>query len=125
MTLQTFSAGEVIIAEGTSGSHCFLIEEGQVLICKTLLGKQRIPIATLVSGELFGEMSLFDESGIRSASAIAETEVTVQLIPRETLSQALSETPTIIQALLKTLSSRLAQTSQQNTDLKAILKTGQ
>jgi len=118
MSIQTYQPGDMILAEGTYGAQTYLIKSGEVMICKDLDGNQRIPIATLGEGEMFGEMCLFEESGARTASVVAQTEVHVELIPREHIEAAMAETPTIIQSLLKTLSSRLAQTSQQNIRLK-------
>lgn len=118
MKTQTFKAGETIIAEGTTGSQTFLIKEGQVLICKETGRKGRIPIATLKSGEVFGEMYLLDETGFRSASVVAQCDVTVEIIPQEEMKQYLEQTPPIMLSIMKTLSARLAQTSQENSILK-------
>lgn len=123
MSIQTFQPGELILAEGTYGTQTFLIQEGRVLICKDIEGTPRIPIATLGEGELFGEMCLFEDTGYRTASVVAETVVHVELIPREQIEQAMAATPPIVLALLKTLSIRLALTSQQNTELKAYYKS--
>ncbi len=79
MKTQSYAAGETIIAEGTHGTSTFLITEVQVLICKETGSKGRIPIATLSRGEVFGEMYLFDDTGFRSASVIAQTAVTVEV----------------------------------------------
>ena len=119
MSIHTYQPGDLILAEGTYGSQTFLIQTGEVMICKDIDGNQRIPIATLGEGEMFGEMCLFEETGARTASVVAQTEVHVQLIPRESIEQAMAETPSIVLALLKTLSTRLAQTSQQNIKLKS------
>ena len=118
MSIHTYQPGDLILAEGTSGTQTFLIKVGEVLICKDIDGNQRIPIATLGEGELFGEMSLFEETGVRTASVVAQTEVHVELIPRESIEKAMAETPPLMLALLKTLTARLAQTSQQNIKLK-------
>jgi CRP-like cAMP-binding protein len=112
-----FKAGDIIIAEGTHGDETFLIQEGQVQICKET-GKSRILIATLSKGEVFGEMYLFDDTGFRSASVVACTDVVVQVIPRHMMQQHLADTPPIVLSIMRTLSARLAQTSQENSILK-------
>lgn len=118
MNIQHYQAGETIIAEGTHGSQTFLITGGQVLICKETGVKGRIPLATLSEGEVFGEMYLFDETGFRSATVIAQSAVTLEVISKEEMQQYLKETPPIVLSLMKTLSNRLAQTSQENSLLK-------
>lgn len=118
MTIKQFAAGEVIIAEGTYGAQTFLIQQGQVLICKETGGINRIPITVLKSGEVFGEMYLFDDTGFRTASVVAQTAVTLEVIPREKMEAYLAQTPPIVQSMIKTLSVRLAETSQENSILK-------
>jgi CRP-like cAMP-binding protein len=118
MNTKTYQAGDLILAEGTDGGQAFLIRSGKVQICKSIGSHEPIPIANLGEGEILGEMFMFEEAGLRTASVIAATEVKVELIPTATIEKAMAETPEIIQALLKTLSSRLAQTSQQNTELQ-------
>jgi CRP/FNR family cyclic AMP-dependent transcriptional regulator len=119
MSIQTFQPGELILAEGTYGKQTFLIQSGEVMICKEVPGHPRVTLATLGEGEMFGEMCLFEESGTRTASVVARTAVQLELIPRERIEAAMAETPALIQALLKSLSNRLAQTSQLNTQLQA------
>ncbi len=118
MAIKQFAAGEIIIAEGTYGAQTFLIQEGQVLICKETGGSNRIPITVLKTGEVFGEMYLFDDTGFRTASVVAQTEVTLEVIAREDMEVFLKQTPPIVQSMIKTLSIRLAQTSQENSILK-------
>lgn len=118
MTITEYKAGEIIIAEGTYGTQTFLIRDGRVMICKETGGSKRIPIAVLTDGEVFGEMYLFDDTGFRTASVVAHTDVTVEIIPKEEMDEYLKTTPPIVVSMIKTLSARLAQTSQENSILK-------
>ncbi len=118
MKVKQFAAGDTIIAEGTHGTSTYLITEGQVLICKETGKKGRIPIATLAEGEVFGEMYLLDEAGFRSATVVAKSDVTVEIIPKEEMEKLLEDTPPVVLSILKTLSKRLAATSQENSILK-------
>ncbi|MCE3235541.1 MAG: cAMP-binding protein [Vampirovibrio sp.] len=118
MTIKHYQPGEVIIAEGTYGTQTFLIREGRVMICKETGGTSRIPIAVLTAGEVFGEMYLFDDTGFRTASVVAQSEVTLEIIPKEEMEKYLEITPPIVVSMIKTLSARLAQTSQENSILK-------
>jgi CRP/FNR family transcriptional regulator len=66
---RTFSAGDVIAAEGSSGIGFFVIESGTA---KATHGE--LVIAELGAGASFGEVALIDE-GPRSATVTAETEL--------------------------------------------------
>jgi CRP-like cAMP-binding protein len=118
MTIKHYKPGEIIIGEGTYGSQTFLIREGRVMICKETGGTSRIPITVLAAGEVFGEMYLFEDTGFRTASVVAQEDVTVEIIPKEEMERLLANTPPIVLSMVKTLSARLAQTSQENSILK-------
>jgi CRP-like cAMP-binding protein len=118
MNIQKYADNDVIIAEGTYGTQTFQIKEGRVIICKETGGVSRIPIAVLTEGEVFGEMYLFDDIGFRSASVLAQGDVTLEVIPKEEMESYLSSTPPIVRSMVKTLAARLAKTSQENSVLK-------
>lgn len=118
MNIRKYTSGEVIIAEGTYGNQTFLVKEGRVMICKETGGVSRIPIAVLKEGEVFGEMYLFDDTGFRTASVVAQGDVTLEIIPKEEMEKYLASTPPIVLSMIKTLTARLAQTSQENSILK-------
>jgi CRP/FNR family transcriptional regulator, anaerobic regulatory protein len=118
MTVKQYKPDEIIIAEGTYGTQTYLIREGRVMICKETGAKGRIPIAILTAGEVFGEMYLFDDTGFRTASVVAQSDVTVEIIPKDEMEKLLASTPQIVVSMIKTLSARLAQTSQENSILK-------
>lgn len=64
-------AGEIIFDEGEEGQAIYIVLSGQVLICRQ--GQALSPIATVGSGQIFGELALID-GGPRSAQARASTE---------------------------------------------------
>ncbi len=119
MNIRNYAPGEIIIAEGTIGYDSYRLQKGRIVICKeTGSPSGRIPIAVLEEGEMFGEMFLLSGSGFRTASVIAETAVTVEIVSIAEMQDALNHTPELIQSLLHTLSCRLADTSQENGILK-------
>lgn len=67
----TFTPGETIVREGSSGAWLYVIIDGQVIVRKHAQGKAA-DLAQLTPGDSFGEMSLVDQE-LRSASVIAET----------------------------------------------------
>jgi CRP-like cAMP-binding protein len=118
MKSKTYRAGEKIIAEGTQGRETYLIQSGVVLVCKETGQRSPIPIARLSKGEVFGEMYLLDAIGFRTATAIAESEVVVDVLSEEEMNTYLEQTPEIMRSILTTACNRLAQTSQECALLK-------
>lgn len=110
--LKSFQPGEKIVSEGIFGDETFLIIEGQVIISKETGQKEPVILAELGKNEVFGEMYIFDNAGFRSASAIAKSEVKVEVIQRDELEEELKKTPAIIQDVLKSMNKRLEGTSQ-------------
>lgn len=68
--LRIFKKNEIIFREGEPGIGLYIIIEGKVEIFKEKEGKKTI-LATLESGDFFGEISLLLPDKPRSASAIA------------------------------------------------------
>jgi CRP/FNR family cyclic AMP-dependent transcriptional regulator len=68
----TFSAGESILREGSTGSFLYIIIEGRVTVLKSAPSRRGTELAQLEAGDSFGEMSLVDQD-VRSASVIALT----------------------------------------------------
>lgn len=116
---KTFQSGEKILAEGTFGTETFLIKSGRVLIQKETDTGAPVVLSALRDGDVFGEMYLFEDVGFRSASAVAEGLVTVQVVDKEEMMSHLNKTPEIIQTILKSLNKRLDHTSQDYSTMLA------
>ena len=108
---QHFNKGEVIIPEGAPGDRSFRIVAGDVLICKKNAQGKMIPIARLCPGEIFGEMYLFEQSGVRSATAIAASEVKVEVFFREQIQEELEHAPLEVRQMLNSFTFRLKNTT--------------
>lgn len=68
---RAFKASETIFWEGEPGVGMYIIQRGTVVIFKHAPGEGREELATLRSGEFFGELALLDETP-RSATAVAK-----------------------------------------------------
>lgn len=77
---QNFTSGEIIIEQGgyPNGTG-YIIEEGSVNV---LVNDS--PTAKLTSGDIFGEIALLNEE-VRSATVVAESDVSTILITQEML----------------------------------------
>lgn len=122
---KTFSAGELIIREGTDDDELYVIAEGQVhiqvnpgLVSKSSQSEETArTIATLRRGQSFGEIALVDQ-GLRSASAVAG-EGSVHLIEfgREDLLKVCQDYPQLGYQLMLNLATDLAM-KIRTTDLQ-------
>lgn len=76
-TIKTFTDGEVIVKEGSTGMEMYIISSGEVKVNKLMRDKE-VELAWLGRGDFFGEMSLL-ENAPRSATvtAVGTTKVIV------------------------------------------------
>jgi CRP-like cAMP-binding protein/tetratricopeptide (TPR) repeat protein len=108
-----FKRNETIFQQGDSSTELFVIESGQVEISvKNFLQDVKV-LARLKSGELFGEMVIFEPGGTRSATARAMQNSVLFVIPGGEFEQLLKSRPSMSFKLLGTLSRRLKETSTQ------------
>ena len=116
--LQQFAKGQMILEEGSIGDRSFKILSGEVIICKKSVNGNLVPIAKLGSGEIFGEMYLFDADNLRTASAIAvSSEVTVEVYHQKDMNQIFSQVRPSTIHLFEGLSKRLKRTSNSYADM--------
>jgi len=88
-----FAEGDFIFSEGEVGHVAYVVEKGQVEICKLSDG-QLIVLKVLQPGDMFGEMALIDKSP-RSASARALRDVQVREIDEAALMVHIRKAPEV------------------------------
>ena len=76
-----FSKEDVIIRQGERGDAFYIIESGTVDVFTTEQGSEE-PVASLTSGQFFGEKALMSED-VRQATCIASTDVKCLTLMRE------------------------------------------
>ena len=105
-----------VFLEGDPGDKCYIIEQGEVRISKFIPNVGEEALAILKNGNYFGEMALIDGSP-RSATAIANTDVTCLTIDKADLDKLLVANKELGNKLLmvfcKTLSKRLRDTNEK------------
>jgi len=99
------AADELVFAEGDLGEEMYLVYKGKIQIYQELAGKQ-IALELIEPGGYFGEMAIIDEKP-RSASARAETEVTLLVLHRDDFRNSVQYYPDIAFAVFKEFSRRL------------------
>ena len=113
---RVYSDGEIIFKEGDIGESMYVIQAGTIHIIKKAASGEVI-IATLKSGEVFGEMALFDRLP-RSASAKASGEARVLSIDKKKLFSSINRDPTLVFKLLDSMSQRIRKIDEELMKLK-------
>lgn len=110
LTPRAFPAGKMIFAQGDAGNAMYIVESGDVNIHLPGEASRRISLADLARGEFFGELALFDEQ-LRSASALATTDVVLLELRHAPFEHYLASRPRAAMAILRTMSQRLRETN--------------
>src|SRR4030067_1850974 len=113
---RVYSDGEIIFKEGDIGESMYVIQDGTIHIIKKAASGE-VVIATLKSGEVFGEMALFDRLP-RSASAKASGEARVLSIDKKKLFSSINSDPTLVFKLLDSMSQRIRKIDEELMKLK-------
>lgn len=107
ITLRQYEAGEIILHENDTGETAYVIERGRVEVSKELDG-QKVHLAYMGAGEIFGEMSVIDDMP-RSATVTAVEKTAAHEIQRELLFRGLQTDPEVAVNILKALFERLRE----------------
>lgn len=99
-----FERGSYLFREGDPGSHLHMVVRGQVKIGHVSQGGGEIVFAIAGPGEIFGELSLFDEEGERTADAQALEPAECLIIAKEPLLQFLAARPQLLLRIIASLS---------------------
>jgi CRP-like cAMP-binding protein len=105
-------AGRTIIQQGDLGQEFVLLVDGEAEVVK-----DGVTVATLGPGGYFGEVALL-ESVTRTASVVAKTDVSLQVIDRRGFNTLLDDLPALNRAILHGLASRLAELEEELHDLR-------
>src|SRR4051812_9188318 len=117
--VRQIKAGTRLVVENTSGSRdMYIIRSGKARVYKSYLG-QKITLAVLGPGEVFGEMSFFDAEA-RSASVEALTDLTAIVIDGETVTQEIAGLPHWVTPIFKTVFQRFRAMDQKLTALQSL-----
>jgi len=120
MQIQRVRPEQAIFKEGDMGGAWFVIFDGEADVVKRDPFAPKRTVATLGPHACFGEMAVLDDSP-RSASVVAQTEVTLFRFPSGPFQELLEESNLaaykLIHAMARTLCVRQRQINQQLTDL--------
>ncbi len=106
-----FEPGELIFEENDDGDHMFIIQDGQVMISRTI-NEQDTPVAMLEKGEFFGEMAIVNRIR-RTARARAQARTQLLAFDRVGLEQLVEKNPKIALSIIDRLCRRLGTANAQ------------
>jgi CRP/FNR family transcriptional regulator len=109
---RTFGVGEVVFREGDSGDTCYVVRTGQARAVREHSDGRSITLATFGPGEIFGELSMFDEER-RSATIEAVEDTEAMAILGSDMRRILREHTDIAVKMLAGLSRRLRETNER------------
>lgn len=112
-----YQDGEAIVRQGEVGSSMFVIQAGKVGIYSESDEGSRL-LRHLGAGECFGELALFDND-VRSATVRAAGEARVLTLDKRTLLRRFYEDPSLAYRVVKTLSTRVRQLTDELTAARA------
>ena len=106
----------MLFREGDPGEEMFFIRSGAILVSKKVSGRVEQILTRLESGAFVGEMSVFGDEAIRTATIQAEVESTLLALGRDSLNQFIDANPRdaarFFQEMARVLIRRLLQSSQ-------------
>jgi signal transduction histidine kinase len=108
----SFAPGNEIFREGDPGDGLYIVKSGLVQISSVLNHGDRVVLARLGAGEIFGEMAVLDQNP-RSATALAENATELYFIPRDELLQIIECIPRLSAFFVREISRRLREFNAQ------------
>jgi CRP/FNR family cyclic AMP-dependent transcriptional regulator len=99
-----FERGSYLFREGDPGSHLHIVVQGQVKIGRFSQGGGEVVFAIAGPGEVFGELSLFDDGGERTADAECLEPTECLVIAKGPLLQFLTARPQLLLRIIASLS---------------------
>jgi len=116
MRAKHFQRNEVIFHRDDPAGHVYLIASGTVKVSVPEEGGQEVVIALHRGGDVFGEISLFDE-GPRSATVTAMTETMTFALANHDFMDVLRGSPDAMRQLLALLATRIRRSTGHIEDL--------
>lgn len=107
--------GDVIFTEGSEADALYVVESGRIAIGNKSFDGRESMVALMTAGDLFGEMSLFDQLG-RSAEARALEPSIVVEIPFQPLTDMWSRRPELLWKVIGLLTRRLRNMDEALAD---------
>ena len=120
VSVRELADGEVLVHEGASDDHLYVVASGLVGVVKYIETDTRLTVATLAVGDLAGEMSFVDGTSYRS-SLVAVSHARVLGLAREHLESLIPTHPAVVyhvmRAIIRTVHETQRRLSHQAVEL--------
>ncbi len=111
-----YRKGSVLFVQGETGERCYVITTGTVKISAYHPDGREAVMAVLGPGDVFGELSLFEQSP-RSADAAAIEDTQLLSLDSASVTNAITSHPQLGLSLLRVLGRRLRLTNEALQDI--------
>jgi CRP/FNR family cyclic AMP-dependent transcriptional regulator len=118
-----FRRGEVIFHQGDPGDALFIVMNGAIKISLPSDAGDEAILATLRSGDVFGELALLDGAP-RSATATSLEPTETLVLPRDQFRELIATEPVMREALLATLAAEVRRLTHHVEELHFLDITG-
>jgi CRP-like cAMP-binding protein len=105
-----YAKGERVCTEGDPAMVAYLVQMGSVKVFVEKEGK-RIELATLETGQIFGESALVGDPGLRTASVEAAEDTNLIVIRKDVFEKKLQGSDPTIRAVLEMLIKRMVRSN--------------
>jgi CRP-like cAMP-binding protein len=102
LTLRNLKAGDVLVQEGTTDSHLYVIVKGVLGVVKNAGTPDAVTLHTLSTGDFVDELGFIDGTPYY-ASKVAMSELTVLGLARERLESLLREHPEVVYRVMRAI----------------------
>lgn len=103
----------VLFEEGEAGDRFYIILEGDIAILKARGTKNEQLLNYRGAGQIIGEMSLLNQDGLRTASAVTHTACKTLELSRAEFDALLARRPNLAFEMMRVLSSRLSEANDR------------
>lgn len=112
MTLRDLADGELLVKEGTSDSHLYVIVAGAIAVARAAGTPEEVPLFTLAAGDTVGELSFLDDH-VHYASFSARGATRVLALERAQLEALLDRDPHVVYRVMRAIVRRVHQTQHR------------
>ncbi|BDQ38889.1 hypothetical protein SYK_32490 [Pseudodesulfovibrio nedwellii] len=108
-----------VFNEGSKGDAAYILTEGKIEISGIIESHKKV-FAILNPISIFGEMALFLDDGVRTATAIALEDSKVVVVTKDDLDEFMHDSPKVIASIITVLVSRLKTTTRKAMKVPSI-----
>jgi CRP-like cAMP-binding protein len=117
--VRRYPEGQVLFSEGDPGDTLMVLEEGRVKVSRYTASGQEVVLAVAEAPASFGELALIDGAP-RSATVVAQSPVTVRVLPRIALMSLVNNEPSVAMALMQGLVAMVRDTNERLSDVLSL-----